>query len=274
MLGTALGYNLDQLQNFICSFREFNSVDDIILFVDLEITSNLKSFFAQYNVQTLNLKNQEFSDTLIHNRRFIEYLDFLSLTDYNQVLLADIRDVIFQSDPFTNSNDKFLNLFLEDSGSLIGPCRYNSFWVEAAYGDLGKEKLFPLPIICCGTILGSQFEILKYLKKYKEELLKIKSQRPDVYAGITVDQAIANYIGHVDNQNLNLEIRSNGDIVGTIGLSMTVGSAKDQIVFKNGSILVNHNKPSIVHQYDRHQKLSDFYSLKYSQGINLNSLVI
>lgn len=273
VLGVALGYNLDHLRNFVCSFRSFNKIDDVSLFIDPNINDDLKMFFAHHNVQILYLKNQEFADTLIHNRRFIEYLDFLSTTNHNQVLLTDTRDVIFQGNPFRDSTLDFLNLFLEDSGNTIGNCRFNSFWIEAAYGDLGKEKLFPQLVICCGTILGTHSEIIKYLKKYKQELIRIRSQRPDVYSSVTVDQSIANYIGHISSNDLNIEIKPNGDLVGTIGVSMCSDQALDQIIFKNGLISVNDLIPPVIHQYDRSQLLVNFYSMKYSKDINLTSSV-
>ena len=44
VLGTALGYGIYELKNFVLSFREHNKVDDVVLLVDLRISEDTKTF--------------------------------------------------------------------------------------------------------------------------------------------------------------------------------------------------------------------------------------
>lgn len=273
VLGTAIGYDLQDLQSFVGSFREVNVVDDMVLISESNINPDLESFLKEKNIKTLNFNSHLFFETLIHNSRYILYLDFLLEKDYKQILLTDTRDVIFQSNPFVHREEDFLFLFLEDSSALIGNCRLNSYWVESAYGNLGREHLFPQKIICCGTILGSRSQIIKYLEKYKKELLEIRSRSSNVYSKSAVDQAIANYIGYLDNQDLRLTIKPNGDLVGTIGHSMCLSSGQDIVIFDLGKIQVNGSEPAVIHQYDRHPKLLDYYAMKYLEKLNLTSSI-
>lgn len=272
VLGAAGGYNIEEVQTFICSFRKSNPYDDIILLTDDHINSDLQSFFKDYAVKTAPFLKTDFKDTVINNSRFIEYIDIINQNDYKNILLTDVRDVVFQANPFDNLPDSYLYLFSEDPGVKLGNCSYNSYWVNAAYGLDILQKIADHPVICCGTILGSKTEILDFLHRFRIDLESAKINRNDFYSSTPLDQGITNYIGRTDVGSTKPIVKNNGDIVGTIGVSICSDHAHDQVVLDKGLISVNGMTPAIVHQYDRSQILSNYYLGLYSSNLKLTTV--
>jgi hypothetical protein len=263
VVGMAINYDVDHVKNFVLSFRKFNQTDDVVLFVNTNRSDQFNEFLKNNNIKTATFETYNVADTGMNNARFFKYLEYLSDVEYNHVLISDVRDLVFQSNPFENLPTEFLYLFEEDRGIRIGKCIYNAYWMNCAYDNTVLGELFWNPILCAGTILGSHVEIVKFLKIFKQELLDIKNHRYDMYRSVNIDQSILNYIAYKNTQDLKLEIKLNGDIVGTVGLTITRKEATDLITHTNDSVSINGFFPAIVHQYDRHEELVKFYSTKY-----------
>lgn len=273
LVGVAVNFNKDAVKNFILSFREVNQKDDLILFVDSTNLPIFQEVFADKNIKFAQFKYYEFIDTLIHNARYLEYLEFLlDNPQYNNILFADTKDVVFQSNPFDNLHDEFLYFFKEDSGIKIGDDYYNnSWWIYAAYGNEILYKIGYNNIICSGTILGSYNEMIKFLERFKNELLQIKKRDQHIYQNVILDQAIVNYLGHLGLVNEpNIFLKQNGDIIATVGA--TLNNVDDDRVKSldtisiNGytrTVAVNNKIPAVVHQYDRDVVLKNMFDEKY-----------
>jgi hypothetical protein len=97
-------------------------------------------------------------------------------------------------------------------------------------------------------------------------LKKFKERSPDVWRVHAFEQAPGMYLAHVKAHEIQgLEVKVSGDLVGTIGVSMTHPLARDQIAGRgDGFVYVNGLLPAIIHQYDRHGELTAFFNQKYS----------
>jgi hypothetical protein len=263
VVGLAINYDVDHVKSFVLSFRKFNQDDDVVLFVNADRSSQLNDFLKNNNIKTATFETHHVTDTGMNNARFLKYLEYLSDVEYDKVLISDVRDLVFQSNPFENLPTEFLYFFEEDRGIRLGNCVYNAYWMNCAYDHSVLGELFWNPILCAGTVLGSKEEIIKFLKIFKQELLTIKSARYDMYRSVNIDQAILNYIAYKNRQDIKLEIKLNGDIVGTVGLTVTRPEASDLITHTSEAVSINGYFPSIIHQYDRHAELVKFYSSKY-----------
>lgn len=262
ILGLAINYGITEVKNFVISLRKFNHVDDVVLFVGRNCSTEFKKFLESNNVKTCTYETFNCSDTRMNNARFFRYLEFLNDSEYNKILITDVRDVVFQGDPFNDLPEDFLYLFKEDPGIKIGDCEYNSFWMECAYQKNIATLVQDKNILCAGTILGSKNKILDLLIRITDDLLLIKKSNYQNYQSVNIDQAILNKIAYIDN--IDATLKPNGNIVGTIGISVTHSNAKDIITINNLNLLsVNGNIPLIVHQYDRHQQLVDFFETMY-----------
>lgn len=85
----------------------------------------------------------------------------------SKLMIADTRDVIFQSDPFTYQRHEWehseLVLFLESQpNKVINRCIYNSGWVRSCYGEDALDRIGHNPVSCSGVSMGTRNGILVY----------------------------------------------------------------------------------------------------------------
>jgi hypothetical protein len=120
--------------------------------------------------------------------RFFAYLEALETLypGVQRVFLTDVRDVVFQADPFDFTEDKVW-AFEEDlrAGMQFSPL--NRSWYVDTFGRGAWRKVERSPTICAGTILGGREAMLRYLRT----LTAVMMTRPPVVGG---DQAIHNYV--------------------------------------------------------------------------------
>jgi beta-1,4-mannosyl-glycoprotein beta-1,4-N-acetylglucosaminyltransferase len=268
VLGIALGYGVNEIKNFILSFREYNQQDHVNLIIDQATLDKTQDFLKSQNIDVTLFDLQDaVGTTPVNNLRFEQYRKILTQGTYKNILSADIRDVIFQKDPFANLPDHpYLYLFQEDSGVTIGQEVYNSLWIKNAYGDQILDQIKDQLVICVGTVMASAPKMLEYVDFVTAELKKFKERSPDVWRAHAFEQAPGMYLGYAREQKIQgLEIKPSGHIVGTIGLSLTHHLARDQIEGRgDGFVYVNGLVPEIIHQYDRHGELVAFFNQKYS----------
>lgn len=83
------------------------------------------------------------------------------------MMIADTRDVIFQSDPFAYQRNEWENselvLFLESQpNKVINRCIYNGGWVRSCYGEEALKRIGHNPVSCSGVSMGSRNGIMVY----------------------------------------------------------------------------------------------------------------
>ncbi len=256
-LGAAIGYRPDAIKAFVKSFRRVNEVDDVYLLVYSNIDNEIKTkeFLKEHNINYLICDKTYVKNASVNNTRYYKYLEFLEKNYYNNIFITDVRDVIFQENPFNFiKNNKFLYFFEEDRSECLGNNTYNDAWIISAFGESKLNELKNKPIICSGITFGSYDNILHYLIKMINILNVLKIQNPNAYKVLGIDQGIHNYIAYKENKSFKgFEIKELGDIVATIGI--TSQNNPDSITIKNNLIYLNNKLATVVHQYDRNPKL-------------------
>ena len=164
-------------------------------------------------------------------------------TDF--VMLTDVRDVIFQDDPFARRRVAELEVFLEARHLHIGTEPFNQRWISNLYGQDMLRALHDKTISCSGTVLGTRAGILRYLQTMSAEILR--HERP---LG-SHDQGAHNYLLY--NGSLEpVSIYANGH-----GPVLTLGGEKEITRNAQGRLLNKDNTiVPVVHQYDRHPALA------------------
>lgn len=124
--------------------------------------------------------------------RFSHYYAFLRrhARNYDRVMTSDVRDVVFQADPFSWPATSPLEFFLEHRSSLLGDEWFNSNWVRAAYGEKILAQLADRRISCSGITYGTTTGMLDYLAKMTDELVRTLP----TFAGVFGDQGPHNYL--------------------------------------------------------------------------------
>ncbi len=161
-------------------------------------------------------------------------------------MIADVKDVVFQRDPFDLPLEAPLQCFLESRRYRVGTCPINRALVETACGSEALEEIAAEPISCSGVTMGSYPAMLEYLRLMTESLRRLRRQ----YGGI--DQGIHNVLLHTGRIPGAKPIENGAGAVATLGYvrpeEMHFDSA-GWLLGTDGSIV------PVLHQYDRHPDL-------------------
>src|SRR4029079_15456105 len=86
--------------------------------------------------------------------RYGHYYDLLHrfAPDADQILLTDLRDVLFQADPFAAPLSG-LEVFLEDSSMRVGEDTHNRRWIRNLYGEDVVKRIGGCVVSCSGTVI-------------------------------------------------------------------------------------------------------------------------
>jgi hypothetical protein len=185
----------------------------------------------------------------ISSGRYFHYYDYLiqQPARFERVMLTDVRDVLFQGDPFAFGLPQPLLFFLEGSAHSVGTERYNRKWVLQLYGRRVLRSLADQRIVCSGITIGQGGAILRYLELMCDELARLTSR---MCGRVGRDQGVHNYlIGR--NRFPDAALLENGR-----GPVLTMGIAACERVkgAPNGALLNDDgSKVAVVHQYDRHE---------------------
>jgi hypothetical protein len=273
---TSLDTDKGGLRIFVESFRKYNNNDLIIITLVLPIKCvELNDFAQKYNC----IIEPVFLDDVKTGNRWSCYKDVLSKPSYQQlekILIMDMNDAMFTSDPFTiitnnklycgcektiydiefhdnnlcslNINTTWMNQChkLENNQpvSILPELIDNNNLTKSSEKNLIESKIYGNPIICSGTILGDYNSIMKLID-WGHMLLG-------------ADQGLLNiYVYLIAPDDCICIPLSESDI-------LTMDSVEFDKLKKceNGFILNNNNnKYAICHQIDRGGNLEYFMKL-------------
>jgi hypothetical protein len=246
VMGLALGYGAAELAPFLLSLRASGYAGEVVLLTSGTDDATAR-FLAQHGARSVAFHAARLMPMSLNSARMFRYLDLLAErgaagTAPARILLADTRDIVFQSDPFPALGAAALRCHLEATPSLAA-CPINSAWLRRAFGPGALAELGHHPPSCAGTLLGRADAVFAYLRHMTRLLLDVPP--PDRFSG--VDQAVHNAIlwrGLVPGA----EAVANGAEVLTVppdGLGALARLHGARIVNADGSA------SAIVHQYDR-----------------------
>ncbi len=191
---------------------------------------------------------KNFSYLFVNCWRFFCFRDYLlkSPDKSGFVLLADVRDVVFQCNPF--SFPAGLSVASECARNIIGQSRGNLKWLCEAVGFREMRRIADRPAICAGTTAGDYDTMMKYLELITTHI----NQR--FFWGLfdSIDQGLHNYFVH--NRMIEpLHVCTNwhGPFL-TLDSETVLPENKNRDGFlcnRDGSVI------PVVHQYDRIKNL-------------------
>lgn len=242
IMGAAYGYKTKILEPFVKSLRRHWQGDCLLIVQPL--TDEELEFFEKYNIITFELEDKIENPSDIQVIRYDLYKAILeeNFLDVDRILITDIRDVMFQDDPFKGSEGYSLEFFLEPS--LFKNCSANWPWVGGIYGKEGMDLVKEQWIVCSGTTMGSRNGILKYINTMINEITRIRATGRPLYQG--EDQPIHNHLIY-SKQFENFNFYHNGE--GPI----TTVHHQQQLTFNRKGVLLNKDgSPTpVIHQWDR-----------------------
>lgn len=256
-MGVAKGYGWHDLEAFITSWRQNASHNsDLVLFIDDTSDWTRACMTAQGEGLRLVDIPRQFRDKQVVTVRWSIYKNYLDAheNECDQILLTDVRDVIFQSDPFNDRRyEKFFCYATE--GEFIGKSEENTTWMIKFFGENAFNELKERIIICAGTVMATFDEIRLFLSMMENSIAHI----PEWGA----DQAALNYFVYSGRLPFEHIIEHNivdGNIL-TLAHGGT-GTRGDQIVNHSGAV------PAVVHMYNHYPPLRQISDRLYrSDGL-------
>jgi hypothetical protein len=193
-----------------------------------------------------------------HYARWFAYERFLTLNrDFGEVLLTDIRDVVFQAPVFDDKLGETISLFEQDE--TYGSAECDSAWYLDAWGPDALTKVIGEKVICVGTILGPHREMLSMVSEFRAFLESRWIGR--------VEQAVFNHM--LLNGLMRTPYRVIANISGPIAtlsneIAHSATITKDGFIrrAKDGSII------PVVHMYDRWPDTKAAYAMWLKSDIS------
>lgn len=187
-------------------------------------------------------RNLEYQLQGLQSLRYAHYLRFLmeDATDADVVMISDLRDVIFQADPF-GPPVTGLELYAEGAAEVIGAPGFNTRWLESLYGTQFIDAHRGAPVSCCGTVLGTREAMLAYLTEMVTGIVwRRRPMGPH-------DQGVHNWLLHEGRLPFARLVPNGRGRVITLGTLAAPDIREDGVVVNlDGSV------PPVVHQWDRH----------------------
>ena len=260
ILGTVEHYDFYEFRQFLISLRQTSFRGHICLFVGPGISCGTVRKIRQYDVEVVPYSGgfpfvadphadapKSLPEPIhIYNYRHFLYYDYLLKhgRKFHNVLLTDVRDVVFQQDPFEFPMSDRIHVAMENPDIPVGACPWTSQWLLAGYAPEVLERLKDKEMSCAGTTLGPVSHMMRYLKLMLAEIAGMK----DPFA--CADQAAHNLLLHHGKLD---PIKKLANFEGPI---LTVGS-EPRYKLNEDNELVNRDgsKIAIIHQYDRHPEL-------------------
>jgi protein YibB len=256
IIAASKNYNYEQIRPWIETFKQVNSICDMVILVDHNDQNTIKHL-TDLGITAIPIYTFHHDFYPIHVTRFKPIYDYLKTNKgkYRYVITTDIRDVIFQTDPFI-----WMENNLKDKQLLVGSesiqYKNETIWgaenLRQSYGqeiyDLNKDHT----IYCCGVIAGLQDAVASLvLDMYNDA---ITNPIP------VSDQAAMNVLLHTPKYIDQTLFANQSD--GFVCHAGTVASRtrmdifrphliEDEPVYKDKKVLTSSgNIFSIVHQYD------------------------
>jgi hypothetical protein len=191
----------------------------------------------------------------IHVFNYRHYLSYDYLLKHGRrfanVLITDVKDVVFQRDPFGYRLSDHIHVAMENPDIPLGACPWTSRWVVAGYSPEMLERLKDNELSCAGTTLAPVPLMLRYLELMLTEIVAMK----DAYE--SADQAAHNLLLHEGKLDPVRKLRNFEGPILTVGTEPRYQLDENhELVNRDGSVI------AVVHQYDRHPDLVRIYERK------------
>lgn len=275
IIGGADKYNWNNVRNWVKSIRATNFDGDIVL-VAYRISDDIIRGCEEHGVTVISvgwdswgnniIHEQMNRDTQSHQLRFFHIWQLLQSNDqYNNIIITDVRDVIFQLNPseWLNQHFKYHQIVAPSEGVTFGTEAWNRENVNSAFGPYVTKSLENNLVFNVGTIAG-EFEAIKNLC-LTIYLMGFGHQIPN-------DQAAFNLLvnGMIKDITLRVDMRDSWACQCGTALDPEKSYLKDTGVYtdiiptiRDGIVYAGDIPFTLVHQYDRVPGLVDQINERY-----------
>jgi len=278
ILTSIYGLSAERVEPFFKSLRMSGYADKIVVFTN-QISPECRAMLGEYQAQIVDFESlglqlayaslskrlasapkaiyrayfkhpHDVRCLIVNCWRFFGIRDFLSNLEVKPkfVLLADVRDVVFQGNPVEYVFQPGLSVASECVRGTIGQSQGNAKWLWEVAGWREMRRLAGRTPICSGTIAADHDTVMKYL------CLMTEHMKRSYFWGLfdAIDQGLHNYFIHNQMiEPLHIFTNWNGPFL-TLDSEVVLPKNKNRdgyLCNEDGSVI------PIVHQYDRVKNL-------------------
>ncbi len=245
IVGAASNYRPEQLRPFVESLRATGYAGDVIItlnFWNWRLQSYLRRFrvtpYLSWSTRRVH------GPAATHRYDFYERIARQNLARYDEMMVTDTRDVLFQRDPFADLGSSACHYYLEHPSMTIGEEPTNARWTKLFLPAEQAAALVRYRISCCGIVMGGMAEMNVYLARMAADLRAVPfADRRRGGADTSLHQRLVYLAGGVPGV-----VVENNVHVATMGLE----PAATYLVGDDGVVrTAGGHVPAILHQYDR-----------------------
>lgn len=183
--------------------------------------------------------------------RFLRYQRIVEDSAADRILLTDVRDVVFQSDPFAAIPSAGLSVSLESDGYTLASEPLNADWITRVYGEAMLRRIGHHRVANVGVTIGGREAVTRYLELMVGEITAMSPARAGIGGADTAVHNVLLRTGRLGSVRELAPLESPvANLNGIDDAGLAVGS-DGRLLNRDGSV------PSIVHQYDRQARLRD-----------------
>ena len=260
------GYtSVDKVDNFIESFLKIKLPHDEIIICYSGEETEINSYLDNHNIKQVKLTEQSYSKYV---SRFKWFSDVIDAEIYDKVVCADIRDVVFQYNPFTWMFDNQKKpLLVCDEGFKHKEEPWNQMAMQGAFPDW-KDEMMEKNVFNVGVIGGDASEVKSMCKRIFKKCQTISIWN-HTYEGNKYE-VVPDQVGFSILINLERKLTMSGDLIQPLSNEsswcVTTASVEystlDLRVIGGKMCNPNGQEYCLVHQYDRLGDLELVYDFK------------
>tara|TARA_R110000772_G_scaffold48017_3_gene109493 strand:+ start:1696 stop:2610 length:915 start_codon:yes stop_codon:yes gene_type:complete len=256
------GYNsLEKVENFIESFLKVKLPHDEIIICFSGDETEINKYLDKHLIKQVKLEDVSGSKYV---SRFKWFSDVIDTEVYDKVLCADIRDVVFQYNPFTWMFDfKKRPLLVCDEGMKHKDEPWNQMTMQGAFPNV-KDEMMNFNVFNVGVLGGDAYYVKSMCKRVFERCLTAPAfhRYNGVKLEVVPDQVAFSILVNFESPNGQNQHLSNKDSWCLTCASVEYSTKEVKVI--GGKICnMQGQEYCLVHQYDRWKSAIDLnYNIK------------
>jgi hypothetical protein len=245
IVGAASRYTPDQLRPFVESLRATGYAGDVVIIVNFwnwQLQSYLRRFGATSHRMWTTRRIHGPAAT--HRYDFYERIARQNRDRYDEMMVTDTRDVLFQRHPFAELTSAACHYYIEHPTRTIGEEPTNLRWANLFLPPDQAVAVSRHRVSCCGIVVGGMAAMNRYLARMAADLRAVPLRdRRLGGADTTLHQRLMYLDGGVPGV-----VMENNAHVATMGLE----PEESYVIGDDGVVRTRDGHgPAILHQYDR-----------------------